>query len=416
MRVLMLNTFDIEGGAAKAAHALHKALRARHIDSQMLVQTRSGGDAAVYERDTRPAKALSIFRPYLDMLPLLLYRRRHQAHWSVEWFPACINRQIRALNPDIIHLHWICRGFVHVAALASFQKPVVWTLHDSWPFTGGCHIPGDCLGYRVKCGCCPQLGSAHSWDLSRWTWRRKRRFWRDTPLTIVTPSKWLADCAQSSSLLQQRPVEVIHNGIDLNQYRPVEKQEARNILHLPQERKLVLFSAMNATYDRNKGFHYIEAALRHLAGDGWHDRMELMVVGQSAPSIPVDTGLPTRFLGVLRDETSMRLAYSAADVTVMASAQENLPNSIMESLACGTPVVAFNVGGVSHLVEHQENGFLAKPFSVEDMSIGISFVLSDENRWKRLSARAGSKIENEFSIHKIAQQYVMLYKRLLNEN
>ncbi len=173
---------------------------------------------------------------------------------------------------------------------------------------------------------------------------------------------------------------------------------------------------MNATYDRNKGFHYIEAALRHIAGDGWHDRMELMVVGQSAPSIPVAAGLPTRFLGVLRDETSMRLAYSAADVTVMASAQENLPNSIMESLACGTPVVAFNVGGVSHLVEHQENGFLAKPFSVDDMSIGISFVLSDENRWKRLSARACSKIENEFSIHNIAQQYVMLYKRLLNEN
>lgn len=416
MRVLMLNTFDVEGGAARAAYNLHKALRGQRIDSQMLVQTRTSGDASVYERDTRLAKALGIFRPYLDMLPLLLYRKRHQAHWSVEWFPTRINRQIRALNPDIIHLHWICRGFIHVPAPASFQKPVVWTLHDSWPFTGGCHIPDNCTGYRVKCGCCPQLGSGYSWDLSRWIWRRKRGFWKDINLTLVAPSRWLADCAQSSSLLRQRRIEVIHNGIDLNQYRPVEKQEARKIMHLPQERKLVLFSAMNATYDRNKGFRYLETALRNLAADGWHDRMELMVVGQSVPSVPVDAGVPTRFLGVLKDETSMRLVYSAADVTVMASAQENLPNSVMESLACGTPVVAFNVGGVSHLIEHQENGFLAKPFSIEEMSVGISFVLSDENRWRRLSARAGRKIENEFGIHRVAQQYVTLYKRLLNEN
>ena len=139
---------------------------------------------------------------------------------------------------------------------------------------------------------------------------------------------------------------MIPNGIDPSQYRPVEKQQARAILGLPQERKLVLFSAMNATYDMNKGFAYLEEALRRLSGDGWHASMELVVVGQATPPVPVNTGIANHFLGVLRDEVSMRLAYSAADVTVMASAQENLPNSIMESLACGTPVVAFNVGGV----------------------------------------------------------------------
>ena len=258
--------------------------------------------------------------------------------------------------------------------------PIVWTLHDSWAFTGGCHVPGNCQGYKERCGGCPQLGSQHAWDLSRWVWNRKRKFWRGIPLTIVTPSRWLADCARSSSLLGDRRIEVIPNGIDVNQYRPVEKQEARAILGLPQEQKLVLFSAMNATCDMNKGFPYLEAALRRLFEDGWHERMELMVVGQSTPSTPVNTGVPHRFLGVLRDEISMRLAYSAADVTVMVSAQENLPNSIMESLACGTPVVAFNVGGVPHLVEHQVNGYLAQPFSIDDLSAGLSFVLSDEER------------------------------------
>ena len=187
-----------------------------------------------------------------------------KTHWSVEWFPAWINRQVQALNPDIIHLHWICRGFIDIPALASFQKTGGL---DPSRFVGlhrRMSYPRRLQVYKERCGCCPQLGSKHAWDLSRWTWNRKQKFWRDMHLTIVTPSQWLADCARSSSLLRQRRIDVIHNGIDLNQYRPVEKKVARAILGLPQERKLVLFSAMNATYDLNKGFRYLEAALRQL--------------------------------------------------------------------------------------------------------------------------------------------------------
>ncbi len=410
----MLSTYDLEGGAGRATWRIHHGLRQLGTESRMLVQTRTSGDASVDERDTRLARALAIFRPYIDMLPLLFYRHRQQTYWSAEWFPTQISRQIQALKPDIIHLHWICRGFIDVSELESFQRPVVWTLHDSWAFTGGCHVPGDCIKYKAQCGLCPQLGSKQAWDLSRWTWNRKYKHWRDLPLTIVTPSQWLADCARSSSLLQQRRIEVIHNGIDLNQYQPVDKQAARTILGLPNEKKLVLLSAMNATYDMNKGFHLLEAALRQLSETGWHDRMELMVVGQSTPSTPVNTGVPHRFLGVLRDDVSMRLVYSAADVTVMASIQENLPTSIMESLACGSPVVAFNVGGAPHLVEHQVNGYLAQPGSIIDLSAGLSFVLSDEDRWHRLSGQARSKIEREFNAHYIAQQYLKLYEQLLS--
>lgn len=417
MRILHINSFDKEGGAGLAAWRVYQELQRVGIETCMLVQTRTSGESSVYERDTPLARALGVVRPYLDMLPLLFYRNRQQTHWSVEWFPARISRQIQMINPDIIHLHWICRGFVNIPVLASFKRPVVWTLHDSWAFTGGCHVPGDCLNYRERCGHCPQLGSRHALDLSRWTWNRKSKFWRDTPLTIVTPSQWLADSARNSSLLKQRRIEVIENGIDLNQYRPIEKQLARSVLDLPQERKLVLFSAMNATYDMNKGFRFLEAALRSLSEKGWKDSMKLIVAGQSAPSTPVDTGgVPCQFLGVLKDEISMRLAYSAADVTVMSSSQENLPNSIMESLACGTPVVAFNIGGVPHLVNHEINGYLARPFSVDDMADGLLFVLSDQDRWQRLSEKARSKIAQNFNVHDTAQQYVELYRQLLSEN
>lgn len=408
-----INTFDHEGGAGRAAWRIHEGLRDLDIESHLLVQTKTSGDASVSERDTPLARSLAILRPYIDMLPLFFYRHRQQTHWSVEWVPARISNQIHILNPDIVHFHWICRGFIDVPRLASLHRHMVWTLHDSWAFTGGCHIPGNCINYREECGHCPQLGSDHAWDLSRWTWKRKHKLWMDSPLTIVTPSQWLADCARSSSLFRERRIEVIHNGIDPSQYSPVEKHVARTILGFPQDRKLVLFSAMNATYDRNKGFAYLEEALRRLFEKGSYKGIELVVAGQAAPSAPVNTGIPTRFIGVLKDDVSMRLAYSAADVTVVASAQENLPNSIMESMACGTPVVAFNVGGIPHLVEHMNNGYLAQPFSPEDLAGGLSFVLSDENRWRRLSELARHKIECEFNVHHIARQYLKLYDQLL---
>jgi len=416
MKILHLNTFDIEGGAARAAWRLHLGLRELGTDSRMLVQTKTSGDHTVYERDTEFAKWLGKFRPFLEILPTLPYRNRPPTHWATEWMPTRIARQIESIKPDIVHLHWVCRGFMSVPDIGKLRPPIVWTLHDSWAFTGGCHVPGSCTLYKKQCGMCPQLASTQAEDLSRWIWEQKNKHWANTPFNIVTPSHWLADCARKSSLLSKCRTDVIPNGIDTALYHPIPKQEARTALALPQGRKFVLISAMNATLDINKGFRYLESGLQQLAASGWKDKVELLVMGQTAPSVPVNTGVPVRFLGVLKDETAMRQVYSAADVTVLSSIQENLPNSIMESMACGTPVVAFNIGGIPQLIDHQVNGYLAMPFEATDLAEGIRSIISDDSGHKRLSEMARKKITTTFDAKIITQQYHALYEEVIRQN
>jgi len=412
-RVLHVSTFDKGGGAANAAFRLHQGLRSRGVDSKILVQTKIGNDPEVIERDSSLARWFGRRRPFLDFLPLALYRRRRVMHWSVEWVPAGVARQVSGLKPDIVHLQWICRGFVPLSALGGIAGKVVWTLHDSWPFTGGCHVPGECRRYERRCGSCPLLGSRREYDLSRRIWSRKHRYYRQADLTIVTPSRWLAECASQSSLFRNRRIEVIPNGIDTGVFRPGEKRLAREELGLPQDRRLILFGAMNAFDDRNKGFHLLAEAM-DLLMDRWRgDEVELILFGADAPPSPLSITSRMRFMGVVDEEPSMVSLYSAADVVVVPSLQENLPNTVMEAMACGTPVVAFRAGGIPDMIDHMKNGYLADPASPEGLAEGLEYVLSDETRRDSLSRAARERICSRFDVSSTSALYEDLYGDLL---
>jgi glycosyltransferase involved in cell wall biosynthesis len=213
--------------------------------------------------------------------------------------------------------------------------------------------------------------------------------------------------------LRDTRIEVIPNGLDLQRYRPIDKMVAREALSLPKDRKLILFGGVSSTSDRNKGFHLLAAALRELAADGWGDQAELLVFGSPAPTSPPDLGMQANYLGWLHDDISVSLLYAAADVFVAPSIQENLPNTILESMACGTPCVAFRQGGVPDLVDHEQNGYLAKPFEPGDLARGIAWVLGNENLRHTLSIRARQKIERNFSLGHVAKQHAALYDELM---
>lgn len=221
MKVCQINNLDISGGAARAAFRLHKELQQNSIDSTMLVQHKESDDNTVIGPQTNIAKAMANLRTPLDHLPKLIYPNRKQTFYHFQWLPDLLSNTIKNINPDIVHLHWICRGFVNINTLARINKPIVWTLHDMWAFTGGCHYTGSCEGYQKQCGRCPQLGSNHRYDLSWWSWKRKARCWSKLNLKIVAPSKWMKHCIQKSSLLKNAHVEVIPNGLDLKRYKPM---------------------------------------------------------------------------------------------------------------------------------------------------------------------------------------------------
>ena len=412
MRILSLNTIETKGGAAQAAHRLCYGLGDLNIETTKLSLHSTSPPRSV-PSFSHVASNIRRFSWYTEQLPLTIYTRRNRhTPWSLNWFPYAVARTLNTLDFDIVHLHWVGGGFVPIQAVAGFRHPIVWTLHDSWAFTGGCHLPGACLGYQDSCGSCPQLGSHFEHDLSRFIWSQKNNCWRNTEITIVTPSRWLADCARKSSLFGKYPIHTIPNGLDLAVYKPMDKTIARSILKLPQDVKLILFGAVNGTTDRNKGFHLLLPALQQLSVQ-LTSEAAFVVLGATSSSHNPDMGFPTYYLGHLSDDISLALAYSAADVFVAPSLQENLPYTIMEALACGTPSVAFQVGGIPDLIEHQRNGYLAKSYDIGDLANGIEWVLQDANRRQSLSQQARKKIEAEFDIKIIAQRYKSLYEQLM---
>ena len=417
MKVLILSARDVRGGAARAAYRLHQGLLAAGIDSQMLVQNKLGDDRTVIAPQSKIQRGIAAIKPALDQLPFALYRHRDPGIniYSSQWLPNKIVDKIEQINADIINIHWICGGFVPIEALAKLKQPLVWTFHDMWAFTGGCHYSGECDRYRQSCGSCPQLGSDRDWDLSRWIWRRKAKAWQDLNLTIVTPSKWLADCARASSLFRDVPVTVIGNGINPQIYQPHSTQVARSILNLPTDKKIILFGALDSTQDKRKGFHLLLAALQTLQQWQSPEEVELVIFGASTPLHPLDFGFQAHYTGKLSDDISLSLLYAAADVFVAPSIQDNLPNTILESLFCGTPCAAFNIGGMPDLIEHQQNGYLAQPFVPEDLAEGINWILADATRYQELATRSRAKAIAEFNLEQQTQKYLQVFDDLCSK-
>lgn len=413
MRSLLINTHDNVGGAAIAAYRLHQALQQTGIDSWMLVQHKITFDDTVLGPRPGFEKKLAHIRRYIDRHIGSLYPSRDKdSTWSINSFPHCIASKINALNPDIVHLHWIGLGFVPVSEIRKIKNPIIWTLHDMWAFTGGCHYAGDCARYREQCGQCPQLGS-HSYDISSFVWKRKAESWKNRNLILVCPSKWLAERAGESSLFKDAFVEVIPNGIDINIFRPMEKTEARMKLGLPLDKKLILFGAMNSFGDKRKGFPHLVSALQHLFTTYHSLRPDCVIFGSTDGKPVKIPGYHVHNLGNVPGEERLALVYSAADVFVAPSIQENLANTVMEAMACGTPTVAFNIGGMPDMIDHKKNGYLAIFLDDQDLADGIHWILDDDERHQRLSESARKSVLCNFDVSIIAQKYQKFYERIL---
>lgn len=415
MRIVHVSPVDIEGGAAKGAYNLHRSLQAAGADSLMLVQRKYGDDPSVIALGG--GGKLSVLREglrdRLDRVPLRLYDWRRENWWTVGWLPFDVRRELARLEPDIVQFHWSGRGGTPIESLRRLRDYVlVWTLRDMWPITGGCHYSGGCDRYVSGCGACPQLGSNRTYDISRWQWRRKLRAWRGVPVHYVALSRWIADCARRSPLTHGNEITVIPNGIDVDRFAPIDKDMARAMWQLPEDKRIVLFGALHSTTDPRKGYRYLREAMNALAEQGWTRRAMVVVFGASTGEQLA--GFETRYVGVLRDEVSLASLYAAADVMVVPSIEENFGKTAIEALACGTPVAAFNNTGVVDMIDHWVNGYLAQHLSPADLARGIAWCIEQGQRSNGLSRRAREKAVRSFSGREVADRYVRLYERLLD--
>jgi glycosyltransferase involved in cell wall biosynthesis len=409
----------VTGGAAIAAYRLHSGLGRIGVSSAMLVAHRASSDPTVAEirrsrwplarlRRARTARAIANDLRYYDetklaTLEALSDDRAADGADLVASLPAT----------DVLNLHWVA-GFLDYRRFFSAlpkASPLVWTLHDMNPFSGGCHYALGCERFKSCCGACPQLGSRDPNDLTAAIHARKAdALKRLSPQTtrIVTPSQWMANEAKGSSLLGRFDIQCVPNGVDTQIFRPRGREAARARLGLPQDRAIAMFSS-HVVQNHRKGFDLLAEVFRSLPKD---PPVTLVSVGASAGA---ETKLDERHhpLGEIRDETDMSFALSAADVFVCPTRADNFPNVILEAAACGVPTVAFDVGGVSDLVRPGETGLLAPANNVPALRDAIMATLSDATMRERLSGECRARAVARYSLEVQAGAYRNIYEELL---
>ena len=434
MNILIITPSDITGGASRAAFRLHEALLQNEINSQMLVEKKSSDINSVLAlgKIALPAKIklLEKFRSRLYKITLnrdkILFKKSKKTMTKNfgPFSPQVVSnikllKIINEINPDIVHLHWICGDYLSIEDIAKISAPIVWSLHDMWSFTGGCHYVADqilqhggdhCDKYTKNCGSCALLGSKKANDLSFYVLKRKKKtFAKVESMTVVGLSKWMQNCAKKSAVFTDKKVVCLPNPINTNVFKPIEEKQSRILWNLPEGKKLILFGAMGATSASYKGFELLIEALNKISTEN----VEFIVFGSGEPKNPPKLSKRIHYLGHLSDDVSLVSLYNACDLMIVPSKRENLSNVIMESLACGTPVACFDVGGNSDMVTHMVNGYLAQPFDTADLAKGIDWVLNNE-RYDELAKNAREKVVNEFNYCVVAKKYIELYEEIHN--
>ena len=420
MKVALINTSDSGGGAAEACMRLLKALQQNNVDVTMLVQNKKRAEERVHSTNkTAIDKARANFNFLYERLPFIALHERDKTvrfAFSTATAGTDISKEQVIKEADIIHLHWTNSGFLSIddlKKLVALNKPIVWTLHDMWAFTGGCHYSGPCNHFINQCGNCYYLRDPGDDDISHDGWLRKKDMLSKAKnISFITCSNWLAGVALKSSLLDVENISAIPNPIDTGLFSPKDKTAARTKWGVNPLAKVILFGAANIN-DKRKGISYLVQALHHLKNDYPQTaQIEMVIFGKNKHFDTATLPFPVRQLSTITNSGDLAELYSLADVFVSPSIQDNLPNMIMEAMACGTPVAAFNTGGIPDLIDHGQNGFMAEFESATDLAKGIDELLNSATA-NELSAAARNKVLRDFNNDKVAGQYIQLYQSIL---
>ena len=420
MRVLIISTTERQGGPAIAAYRLTEALKNNGIKAKMLVRRKNTEQLTTVLSERSIANRLSVLWERFSVALLTHFRRNRIYAIDLGRSGDDITELPEFKQADVIHLHWVNDGMLSLASIEKIiasGKPIVWTLHDMWPFTGVCHYAHDCDHYTGHCHDCPQLNSRKHRDVAFHTFERKAQLLQGAHIRFVACSHWLGNMASSSHLLQGKKIECIPNAININFFRPRNKQQARGVLGLPTDKRLILFSS-HMLSDERKGFHYLkEAAIRLTAEHPeWVGKLGIVIVGKGMTSeMCHDIPLDVYPLNYIADEKVMIDVYNAVDLYAIPSLQDNLPNTVVEAMACGVPCIGFNVGGIPEMIDHLHNGYIAEYKNVGDLADGIHWLLT-EGEYDILSREAARKAANTYGENSVAMRYISIYNRMTGQN
>lgn len=410
--ILHISTFHLEGGAGVAATRLNRALQSAGIESKMLVHRSKTEEENVHPWAATPKQEKEAWAYFIgERLSYLPYEAGSSVRFAFSPALAGVDISEHPLvrKADIIHLHWINFGFLSLKSLTklfALGKPIVWTLHDMWAFTGGCHYSRGCEKYLTQCQYCKYLSRPDEYDIAFQQFETKNLIYQDTDLSFVSPSKWLNALVKNAVLTEKHLALTIPNCLDTAVFTPLNKTQVREQLNLPTDKKLILFAGAN-TQDVRKGFAYFQDAMNMSDQD-----YEVLVFGKANPASFANLKAKVHYLGTISNQEDMVKAYNAADVIAVPSLEDNLPNTIMEAMACGTPAVGFNTGGIGDMIDHKQNGYLAEYKSAASLAEGIDWVIKN-NAKGALAALAREKVLLNYTEEVVAGKYNELYQKLL---
>ena len=409
MKVLIVSAADVGGGAFIAARRLHKALLNQGVESRMLVAKKTLDEITIIGPSSNTSHTWADIRHYMPLPLHLLHKTDNPNLHSFNIVPSSWHKIINDMDIDVVNLHWVNREMMSIADIGKINKPIVWTLHDMWPLLGTAHYEKFHDDHAADM---PEKGFV---DLDKWMYSRKASRWSHLNMAFVAPSRWMAGNVAHSRLFSQSRVANIVNPVDMSVYRPYSKQVVREILGLKPEKFYLLFGAMTGASDIRKGFSYLKEALYKLSPERYSD-VELLILGGGSGTAAGIGDLPFKkhMLGRMHDDVALSMVYNAADVYVTPSLADNLPNTVAESLCCGTPVVAFaGVGGIGDMIING-NGYLAALRDPVSLAEGIQWALA-HSKDEAFRTNIRKTAESLFAETKVADEYRQFYHSVLQQ-
>ena len=414
MRVLIVNTSARTGGAAVAANRLMEALNNNGVKAKMLVRDKDTQQLTVVQHPQQRRLWWAFLWERLVIWTRLHFSRKRLFEIDIANSGADITQLPEFQEANIIHLHWVNQGMLslkQIRKILDSGKRVVWTMHDLWPATAICHYARGCDHYATACRNCPLLpGGGSDNDLAAKTWRRKQQMLNGRSITFVTCSQWLKGEAEKSALLKGLQIVSIPNAIDSRLFRPIDRHEARRRAGLPDEGRIILFVSQRVT-DERKGVRFLIDAVQQLvsAHPEYKETAHVAILGGHAEEVQQQLALPSYALGYVNDAQRIVSVYASADVFVLPSLEDNLPNTLMESMACGVPCVGFNVGGIPEMITHRETGYVARFRDAADLAEGLHWTLSEADS-EALHKACLRKVAECYSQQSVALQYLKVYE------
>lgn len=408
MKVLHVSTYDGNGGAGRAAFALHQAMLNHNINSSMLVAHKSSDDAHVRAVGGNRWKAAQ----FADRKLWDVQKSANSSWRSPAYFGSLNADALNASDADVINLHWVTNGFLSIKEIGRITKPIVWSLYDMWVFSGSEHYGADERDARWRSGYTQsnRLASEHGVDIDRFAWNRKKKFWK-RPLHLVPASSWLADRARSSSLASFWPITQIAHVVDTDVFSPMDRESARRVHNLPSNTPLVLFLSSAGISDPRKGWEFLAPAIGQVKQT--FPNVEVVVAGPLTADYQLPCGTKIHWVGHVEGNQALRSLYAAANVVAVPSREDNMPLTAMEAQSVGTPVAAFNIGGLPDIVLNNESGSLASPFNVEELAAGIVASLGTNGSFQANAAREHAT--KTWSPAVVVSNYINVYEKEISK-